>query len=496
MHVRHELWLVLGLAALAGGAPERAAAQALRQSLVPEVGLDTLQTDGLGTASPAAADGTSDVATTGSVTGVRTGVTPVIGDATATAAPATATPGTPTSPQEADAAQAQALEATPAPTPEEEDPYAPLGIRLGSFVLHPSIDVLAGRSSNIDALPQNGDAGTYYKLGSDLELKSDWGRHELTGRFSSDTEFDEGDTNTSIDSELALRLDLVRGLVADLGATYHIAPEALSDPNLPATAVERPDAQSYGATAGLSDDVGRIGLSGRAAYTAYRYEDARLSDGSIYDNSDRNYDERALTLRASYELQQTVSGFVEGGVNDRVYERSIDDNGVRRGSKGYNVLAGVSIARDDVLQGEVGIGYQNQTPDDPTLPDVSGLMYRGSLAWRPTPLTTVRLEGSLRPQETTLEPGASGIRDATLDLSVEHALRRNLVVTARLAADRSEYVGIDRLDTTYTASLDVDYKVNRWLSWRAAVSHARHDSNADGSDYTDTRVEAGVTVRR
>ncbi|ESR24245.1 outer membrane beta-barrel protein [Lutibaculum baratangense] len=463
MSPRHKILVTFAAAALLPfAAPGQAMAQALRGPLLPQVGLETLR-GGLA-ASAAAEEG---------VAATTTATTPA---------------GSAPSQDEADEA--------PQPAPADDDPYAPLGIRLGSFLLYPSLTIVGGHSSNID-LAEDPVSGSFYSLRPELELRSDWSRHELAARLAADTEFDDdGDTTTSLDSELALRLDLVRSLVADLRATYNLAPEALSDPDLPADAVERPDVETYGVSASLSDTFGRVGLTGSLSYEAHRYEDARLSDGSLFDNSDRNYDETGARLRASYDVGASVGVFVEGGVNERDYEREVDDNGIRRGSSGYEVLAGLTLARGEVLEGELGIGYQRQTPVDDSLEDVEGLLYRGSLAWRPTALTTLRLQGELRPEETVLEPGASGIRTATLGLSVEHALRRNLLVVATLGAERADYVGVPRLEKSYTAALEVDYAMNRFMSWRAGVGHTRRDSNVDGSDYEETRVEAGVTLRR
>lgn len=481
MHAQRPFLIVLGLAALAAGAGGHAVAQELRDSLMPSPGADSraLNDPALQTATQsAAADIEPD--TQGEAAEEASGDGPFAAEAAQA----------PEAGDEADPAQT-----VPGDRATEEDPYAPLGLRAGSFLLYPSLGLTGGWSSNVDAVPSGGRSGTDYELSPALQLRSDWSRHELSGRVAGTSEFDEDGTTTSLDGELALRLDLVRDLVAELRATYRLAPEDIGDPDLPANAVERPDAESWGGSAALTRSFGDVSVTGSVAYDAYRYDDARLADGSILDNSDREYDETELRLRAGY-MPGVLGVFAESGVNRRDYRRRVDDNGIVRGAEGFDALAGVTVARGEVLEGEVGLGYQVERPDDPTLPDVEGLLYRGSLAWRPTALTTVRLEGALTPRETVLEPGAGGVRVATVDLAVEHALRRNLLVTARLGAERSAYVGTSRLDHVYRAGLDVDYRVNRWLSWRAALSHARHDKEGEAADYEDTRVEAGVTVRR
>ena len=60
----------------------------------------------------------------------------------------------------------------------EDDGYAPIGLRTGSFTWLPAAELAIGRSSNV-----NGNAaarpGAQWSVSPELTGKSDWSRHEL-----------------------------------------------------------------------------------------------------------------------------------------------------------------------------------------------------------------------------------------------------------------------------------------------------------------------------
>lgn len=383
---------------------------------------------------------------------------------------------------------------------DDEDPYAALGIRLGTFLLYPSIEGYVGHSSNVYSDTVDPVAGGYYRLVPDLVLESQWSRHALRGRVAADHEsfFDQsGETTTAFDAEIEGRLDISSDDVAGLRLGYSITPESRGDPNVPQAVVSPPDSELAEVEATYAHRFGRVEVALRGGVAKTTYDDALLLDGTVVDNSDRNYREVAGAVRTSVDIDEgSRAVFVEVGANRRKYDRRFDDNGVERGSRGYDILVGVVFEQGEPLSGEIGIGYQNQMPDDPNLPDIKGLMIRGSLVWQPSALTTVTLDGSILPEESTLDATASGARVYTVDLGVRHALRRNLIASAGAGFSQSDYVGSQRVERDYEVRAGLEYLVSRWLSFKLNASHLRYDSNFPGEDYDETRIEAGVRLQR
>lgn len=388
----------------------------------------------------------------------------------------------------------------PAPPPAAgEDPYAPTGIRAGAFILFPELDARVGHSDNVFYSTAAPTSGTYLRLRPKLEARSDWIRHELRGEFSADYQSypdDSGDETTGLDALVAGRLDVRSDTVATGELRYTLTPDSRGDPNVPATVVTPPDTETLYGSAGLSHTISRVTLGLTGSVSDLDYEDAVLIGGGILDNSDRSYVEKRGALRASYAMTPDTALFAEAGINERRYDRSIDDNGVLRGSKGWDVLAGLEFAPEGLVSGEVGVGYQQQRPDDPALPDIDGVAFRGALEWRPTGLTTVSFEGSITPEESVLEPGASGARVYAAEVTVAHALRRDLILSGGVGWARYDYVGAFREDTYLDATLGLEYRASRELAFVIEASHLRFESNVQGSDYEENRIEAGVKVRR
>ena len=73
-------------------------------------------------------------------------------------------------------------QARPKPKQPPIDPYEPLGIRAGSFILRPSVDLSLGFDCNPgrDSTPK---AWPFYVVAPELDVKSDWKRHEFRAKI-------------------------------------------------------------------------------------------------------------------------------------------------------------------------------------------------------------------------------------------------------------------------------------------------------------------------
>lgn len=385
--------------------------------------------------------------------------------------------------------------------PEETDPYAPLGLRIGTFRLFPAIEAFIGHSDNVFTSSRDPVAGGYYRLQPELGLESDWSRHLLRGFVAVDHEsfFNQSsETTTAFDAELEGRLDITARDEAGLIVSYEIEPESRGDPNVPNSVVSPPDSETALVEGTYAHRFGRLEVSLRGAAEWLNYDNALLADGSVVDNSDRDYREinGAVNGRLALDDAGTRAVFVELGANRRKYRRPFDFNGVRRGSKGYDALVGIAFDTGAPLRGEIGIGYQVQTPDDPGLPDINSIAFRGSLVWQPTALTTVTFDGSILPEESILVATSSGALVYSAEVGVEHALRRNLIVSAGYGFSRSDFIGSTRIEREHSVDAGLEYLVSRWLSFRLDASWFRFESSFVGEDYEETRIEAGVRLQR
>ncbi|MDF7762239.1 outer membrane beta-barrel protein, partial [Kosakonia cowanii] len=76
-----------------------------------------------------------------------------------------------------------------------------------------------------------------------------------------------------------------------------------TSPNLQAaTATGRPLLAIYGGTVGATQRFNRLSVTASGAVDRSEFEDARLSNGGVVRQSDRNLNQYSLRLRTAYEV--------------------------------------------------------------------------------------------------------------------------------------------------------------------------------------------------
>ena len=115
-------------------------------------------------------------------------------------------------------------------------------------------------------------------------------------------------------------------------------------------------------------------------------------------------------------------------------------------------------------------GYLERTYVDPTLPRIAGATLDGSLLWHATALTSAKFTASSVVNESTLT-GVSGSFSRDVNVQVDHAFRRWLIGTAKLGYGQDDYVGEQRIDNRYFASIGATYKFNRELWLKGELRH-------------------------
>lgn len=381
----------------------------------------------------------------------------------------------------------------------EDDGYAPLGIQAGSFTLRPTFDLGIGYSDNAQRAAGGSGSGYAY-TSAELGIASNWARHAVTAtlRGSYSSYFSASDENAPrLGAEIAGRLDVGDFSRIDLALRAAQDSERRSDPNTPANATTRPKTYTYGASLGGTVRPNRLGVTLEGSVDRYAYADATLNDGTIYSGVSRDYTAYQLRLRSGYEFSPALEPFVEVGANKRIYDEEVDPacNCGERGSSGVFAAAGLRLTPSPILGGTLRVGYQRQTPDDKTKPDLAGALFDASIVWQPSALTTVTGTVGTVFDETVL-PGSSGALRRTARVEVQHAFRRYLIAIGALGIERASYTGIDLTDTTKTAEIALEYRFNRMLALRGRVAHEALSSSQAGRDYSANLFELGLRVRR
>lgn len=386
-----------------------------------------------------------------------------------------------------------------------KDPYEPIGIRVGTFLLKPSIEVTRGYDTNPSHIP-GGQHSAFTTVDPALSLKSEWSRHEygldLRGSYAT---YDSNTTLTRplLDAKSHTRIDVSRDTTINTESRYFLSTDYPGSPNLPVGFAKLPIYTSYGSTAGLTQRLNRLELSAKASVDRTTYQDTPLLDGTSSSNKDRDYNQFGGAARASYEVMPGVKPFVEVAADTRKHDLQFDRDGLERDSRALTPRIGTTFDVIGKLKGEISVGYTTRKFVDLTLPNLAGVVADASLVWNATGLTTATLTAKSSADETVLS-GVSGVLRRDFGLQVDHALRRWLIWTVKAGYGIDDYVsdpctcngGISRLDKRVSLGSAITYKLNRDVSLKGEYRYDQLRSNTTGVDYNANVFLIGLKLQR
>ena len=378
------------------------------------------------------------------------------------------------------------------------DPYAPVGVRADSFVLRPSIDVTTGYNSNPERV--TGAGGAPFAIAApELQVSSDWERHSLTADIAgSYTEY--GDHlvpslnvpyfNSKIDG----RVDVSRDTQIIAEGRYLLTTDNPGSPNLQAGLAQLPIDTDVGGTLGVIQTFNRLSVSLKGTADRAVYDNSLLTDGEFVSNADRNFNQYAGIMRIGYELDPGLKPFVELEGDQRIHDQQFDRSGLQRDSVGESGKVGAAVNLFGSLTGEMAVGYVERTYQDPTLPNVSGVIADGSLLWQATPLTSAKLTATSQVYETIVA-GASGELSRDVSLQIDHAFQYWLVGTLKGGYGNDNYVGVFT-DNRYFVSVGLAYKLTREMQIRTELRQDWLTTTEPGFSYTATTALIGLRLQR
>lgn len=386
---------------------------------------------------------------------------------------------------------------TPKRLPAEDDPFAPTGLRAGTMILRPAIEVDGGYDSNATRSALAPKSSAFYRTEVELTGKSDWAQHQLDlslrGAFTGYTAVNNANRPEG-DARIALRLDVTRELVVDSALTAKLDTENSTSVNLPGGTTGRTLYYQTGLALGATRSFGRFSLSLRGTLDRLMYGDASVATGTV-SQIGRDYNTYGLRLRAGYEITPGIQPFVEVGTDQRIHDVGVDSSGYRRDSFGMIARVGSSFELARTLTGEAAIGYTLRDYEDTRLTTMKAPLVDGSLTWSISPLTALNVRAQSEIAETTIA-GSSGARVYRGTTTLTHAFLRNFTAIGSLGYQVMDYDRLNRKEETLTAGMKLEYKFNRLLAARAGYTFERLHVNAPGEDYRAHVFTLGLRMTR
>jgi hypothetical protein len=377
------------------------------------------------------------------------------------------------------------------------EPYDPVGVRIGSFVYFPEVEVAGEATSNVlRQTPAASDVAA--EMRTRARLVSNWSVHALefnaTGLTSFHDEFPSED-DAAWNLEARGRLDVSRrtnlqGLVAhDVRQEGRAAIDA-------SQFGDRAEVTTNSADLTLNHRFNRLSLQLRGSYDDIDFGPTTGAGTGGNTNDDRDTQVATQAVRTTWQFKPTFAVFGEVETNQRRYNVAAVSDGFSRDSNGERYRAGIDFgSTGQIVRGEMSLGYGEQDPSDPGLGTVEGILIDANVAWRMNDLTTLLLLARTDIFDTNTA-GSAGVISRSIGLEARHSLRRYLVATAGITYTDQDYDDVPIQESILSTALGLEYYVNREWTLFGLWTHTDFDSNQPGGSWIADDVRLGARWRQ
>lgn len=378
-----------------------------------------------------------------------------------------------------------------------EEPFAAQGIRVGRFILRPTLEQGIKATSNADN-SNGGKSAVISQTALQFLLASDWQRHAVNLDMRGSWDRSLSGQNISEPHLLMnadIRLDLTELDQLNFKFGYEQRRESASDPNSIANVEKRPFYRKLNSSIGIERQQGLIFGGVTAQFDYHTYDKAYLDDGTVVSQRDRDNLQSSLRLRGGYELSASFKPFLEAEIGRRSFQNKYDRNGFQRSGNEWALRAGVIIDRGEKLNGEVAIGYLHEELDDARLKNMGGLSLKGTINWSPIRGTQIRLGTQTRTEISTALYDNGSIYYLS-ELEIIHHLRSNLTLNTKFDLALRDYQSSSERDWTIGAQIGATYWINRFVALDARLRYERLYSDVDSREYSAKSIYGGIKLQR
>ena len=373
--------------------------------------------------------------------------------------------------------------------------HAPLGIRAGSFLVIPKVELTETYNDNIYATKNNTKSDFVTSVRPEIAARSNWSRHAVNALARADIKKYADNNSEDNDNYLVAadgRLDVMRDTSIGGGVSYAQDHEDRGDPNTIGSPTEPVEFNTAVARVGAFRGLGRANARFDSEVKQLSYDNGSTSTGAVLNNSVRDRNEYTQTLRLGYQIDSRFEAFVRGAFDNRVYDKKTNN----RSNNGQTYVAGSTFDISGKTKGEVFAGVAQRSYGNAAFKDISEPTFGGKVTWNATDLTSVIASINRGIEETTIG-ASSGFVNTNYDLGVEHALTRDILLKGNVGYTNNDYKGNasnQREDDIYSAGIGADYYLNRCLKAGLSYNYTDRNSNITGGDYSRNAVMLKLTA--
>lgn len=352
------------------------------------------------------------------------------------------------------------------------------GIQTGAWIWDPELTLGVDFDDNIFATAADEVSDTIWIVQPSLNVETTWSRHKIEAyAIGENREYSDTDSESSWTYALGAsgHVDVTRKFLINGG--FGTA-ELIENRRFAGAASYAAEPIEYSTDAwfvGGEWTSGRLRFQARMDVADYDYEDAVLVGGGFDDQDFRDREETMYTVRGDYAISPDTAVFLRYRQNERDYDLKPPAVAELRDSDGYMIDAGLDFDIGGKVRGQVGVGYNEQTYDDPDFGTLDGWGADAVVEWYPTQLTTVTVSGDRRIQDSPIEE-SGGFTSETFGVRVDHELRRNVILSAGVENSNHDFLGIDREDDRWTNFVAATWLVNPNVGVEASYTMIDQDS--------------------
>lgn len=373
--------------------------------------------------------------------------------------------------------------------------YVPNGVRAGSFLVIPKVDLDATYDDNIYATKNNTKSDFIATVRPEVTVKSNWNRHSVgavaRGEINRYMDHNDEDTENFFVGADG-RVDVMRDTSIGGGVSYARSHEDRGNPNAVGTTTEPTEVNTTTAKLGAYRSLGRANARLETDAKDIDYKNGRTSAGAVVNNNIRDRREYGTSLRLGYQFTPVIEAYVKGGFDNRVYATKAPTN---RSNTGTNTVVGAVFDITGKTKGDVFAGYEKRNYKG-TLKDISEPTFGAKVTWNASELTTVLANVTRNIEETTLG-SSSGYVSTDYGVDVQHGLTRQILLKGGVHYTNNEYQGTAanlRNDDIITAKLGAKYYLNNCWSVGPEYTFTDRNSNITNSDYSRNAVMLRLTA--
>jgi hypothetical protein len=381
----------------------------------------------------------------------------------------------------------------------DANPYAPLGIGVGSLRLYPYAEPTYGYDTNPNRLTSDFHGSKFFRVDAGLRLRSEWLRDEIQGNlrlgYVDYFSVDNADRPDGV-GDVFYRWDVARDTKVKFEGKFTLDSQRPGAPGLVTSlpnvvVVNRPLIVSLGTAVGVTQSFGRLDATMRGTFDRWIFQNANYNDGSTLNLMSTSYSDPGINPRLAYELNPSMKPYVEATIDKRTHDSWLDPYGYARDSTGVSGRIGTTFKITDLVKGEASGGYAQRDYADPRLPRLRGPIIDAAIIYTATPLTTITLRTGTTLSETTLQ-GAAGVLSRNVTFDVTHAMFRNFTITATGSYQTNNYQGADTFEQVGTAGVKLEYKLTRSISIKGSYFWQRLVSSTANSNFTANVIMGGL----